>query len=83
MAKPKVPMRAPEIDIAETINAAMMDGLDDAVAPGDAVKAFNVRLPVTLHRAAAQLALDEGTKINRLVIEALRDLLEKRGRTAP
>lgn len=78
MAKGRVAMRGP----AEVVEAM------DAVVNGDAqtddaVKAFNVRLPVTLHRAAAQLALDEGTKINRLVIEALRDLLEKRGRTAP
>ena len=78
MAKGRVAMRGP----AEVVEA--MDVAVNGEAPADdAVKAFNVRLPVTLHRAAAQLALDEGTKINRLVIEALRDLLEKRGRTAP
>ena len=77
MAKPKMAMRGP----AEV--AAAMDIATGGDQPADDVKAFNVRLPVTLHKAAAQLALDEGTKINRLVIEALRDLLEKRGRTVP
>lgn len=80
MAKAKVAMRGPS-EVASAIEAALAD--DTGVAPGETVKAFNVRLPVTLHKAAAQLALDEGTKINRLVIEALRDLLVKRGRTAP
>ena len=83
MAKPKVPMRAPT-EVAGAIDAVLAGGSEDAVeTAGEVMKSINVRMPAALHKAVAQLALDEDTKINRLVIEGLRELLKGKGRAVP